>query len=115
MKFPWKANNMVKPLDNIETAEPLRDVRLAGDQLSGVGDRKNAPEELLREREEAGYARGREEAAEEFETRIKELRMELESARCNGVTNLLANLEETVLLNNEQVPPIEASCHVMIK
>jgi len=96
VKFPWKANNMVKPLDNIETAEPLRDVRLAGDQLSGVGDRKNAPEELLREREEAGYARGREEAAEEFETRIKELRMELESARCNGVTNLLANLEETV-------------------
>jgi len=87
---------MVRPLDNIETAEPLRDVRLAGGHVSGVGNGQYASEELLREREEAGYARGREEVAEEYETRIKELRMELDSARCNGVTNLLANLEETV-------------------
>lgn len=96
MKFPWKANNMVKPLDNIETAEPLRDVRLAADHVRGVGNDQRAPYELLQEREEAGYARGREEATEEYEARIKELRTELDSARRNGVTNLLANLEETV-------------------
>ncbi len=96
MKFPWKANKMVKPLDNIETVEPLRDVRLADDHVRGVGSSQRVPEDLLQKREEVGYARGRDEATEEYEARIKELRMELDSSRRNGVTNLLANLEETV-------------------
>ncbi len=95
-KFPWKVNNMVKPLDNIETTEPMRDVRLADSHAKGDGNGQRAPEELFREHEEAGYVRGRDEAAEEYEARIKELRVELDNTRRNGVTNLLANLEQTV-------------------
>ncbi len=52
MKFPWKANKMVKPLDNIETVEPLRDVRLADDHVRGVGSSQRVPEDLLQKREE---------------------------------------------------------------
>ena len=87
---------MVKPLDNIETTKPMRDVRLADNHAGSDRNGQRAPEELLREREEAGYVRGRDEAAEEYEARIKELRVELDNTRRNGVTNLLANLEETV-------------------
>ncbi len=87
---------MVKPLDNIETTEPMRDVRLADNHVGSGSNGQRAPEELLREHEEAGYARGRDEATEEYEVRIKELRVELDNTRRNGVTNLLANLEETV-------------------
>ena len=74
----------------------MRDVRLADNHAGSDRNGQRAPEELLREREEAGYARGREEAAEEYEVRIKKLRVELDNTRRNGVTNLLANLEETV-------------------
>ena len=87
---------MVKPLDNIETPEPLRDVRLADSHTGGDSNGQRTPEELLREREEAGYVRGRDEAAEEYKVRIKELRTELDNTRRNGVTNLLANLEQSV-------------------
>ncbi len=87
---------MVKPLDNIETTEPMRDVRLADSHAKGDSNGQRTPEELLREHEEAGYARGRDEATEEYEVRIKELRVELDNTRRNGVTNLLANLEHTV-------------------
>jgi len=87
---------MVKPLDNIETIEPMRDVRLADNHAKIDRNSQRAPEEILREREEAGYVRGRDEAAEKYELRIKELCVELDNTRRNGVTNLLANLEETV-------------------
>jgi len=87
---------MVKPLDNIETLEPMRDVRLAENSVDGDSNGRRTSEELLQEREEFGYVRGRDEAAEEYEVRIKELRAELDNTRRNGVTNLLANLEQTV-------------------
>ena len=87
---------MVKPLDNIETLEPMRDVRLAENSVDGDSNGRRTSEELLRDREEAGFVRGRDEAAKEYEVRIKELRTELDNTRRNGVTNLLANLEQTV-------------------
>ena len=87
---------MVKPLDNIETLEPMRDVRLAENSLDGDSNSRRTSEELLREREEAGFVRGRDEAAKEYEVRIKELHTELDNTRRNGVANLLANLEQTV-------------------
>ena len=87
---------MVKPLDNIETLEPMRDVRLAENSVDGDSNGRRTSEELLQEREEFGYVRGRDEAAKEYEVRIKELRAELDNTRRNGVTNLLANLEQTV-------------------
>ena len=85
---------MVKPLDNIETTEPMRNVRLANNHTNGNG--RPSADELLREQEEASYTRGREAAAEEYEARIHELRTELDNTRRNGVTNLLANLEQSV-------------------
>ncbi|MBL67957.1 MAG: hypothetical protein CMO66_07515 [Verrucomicrobiales bacterium] len=85
---------MVKPVNSIATAEPLRDVRLA--DAPAPAEPGRVPEELLREHEEAGYNRGREEAAAEYETRLQALRAEMDTASRNGVTNLLANLEETV-------------------
>lgn len=85
---------MVKPLDNIETTEPMRNVRLANNHTNGNG--RPSADELLREQEEASYTRGREAAAEEYEARIHELRAELDNTRRNGVTNLLANLEQSV-------------------
>ena len=85
---------MVKPLDNIETTEPMRDVRLANNHTNG--NARPSADELLREQEEASYTRGREAAAKEYEARIHVLRTELDNTRRNGVTNLLANLEQSV-------------------
>ena len=87
---------MVKPLDNIETTEPMRDVRLADNHTNGNGNGRPSADELLREQEEASYTRGREAAAKEYEARIHVLRTELDNTRRNGVTNLLANLEQSV-------------------
>ncbi|MEC8928572.1 MAG: hypothetical protein VX705_05105, partial [Verrucomicrobiota bacterium] len=91
---------MVKPIDNIVTDTPLRDIRLANsgspsDTANGAG---SAPlsEEVLIEREQVGYKRGRQEAAQEYEVQLQTLRSELEHTRVNGVSNLLANLEQDV-------------------
>lgn len=91
---------MVKPIDNIENPEPMRDVRLVEDHGNGNGQgQAETPlkqDAQLIEREQVGYERGRQEAALEYEVRIKNLRVELDNSRCNGVTNLLANLEQAV-------------------
>ena len=91
---------MVKPIDNIVTEIPLRDIRLASPEEAPGGTNGNghAPvaEEVLVEREQAGYERGRHEAAQEYEAQLQTLRGELENTRVNGVSNLLANLEQDV-------------------
>jgi len=75
---------MVKPIDSITTPEPMRDVRLVNGN------------EALAECEQAGYERGRQEAAAEYEERLNGMRLELDNTRRNGVTNLLANMQEAV-------------------
>ena len=75
---------MVKPIDSITTPEPMRDVRLVNGN------------EVLDEYERAGYERGRQEAAAEYEERLNGMRLELDNTRRNGVTNLLANMEQAV-------------------
>ena len=77
---------MVKPIDNIKTPEPMRDVRLVN------GNKAMAECEL------AGYERGRQEAAAEYQERLKGMRLELDNTRRNGVTNLIANMEQAVQL-----------------
>jgi len=86
---------MVKPIDNIENSEPIADVKLVEPDAVGLVDKKTDETQLV-EREQVGYERGRLEASAEYEERIRELRVELDNTRRNGVTNLLANLEQTV-------------------
>ena len=87
---------MVKPIDNIENSEPIADVKLVEPDAIGSSVAKKIDETQLVEREQVGYERGRLEASAEYEERIRELRVELDNTRRNGVTNLLANLEQTV-------------------
>ena len=91
---------MVKPIDNIVTDTPLRDIRLAnpGSPSDSASVAGSAPlsEDVLIEREQAGYERGRQEAAQEYEVQLQTLRGELENTRVNGVSNLLASLEQNV-------------------
>ncbi|MSR66489.1 MAG: hypothetical protein EXS24_03845 [Pedosphaera sp.] len=106
---------MVRAIDIITTPAPIKDIRIVinGGASNGHGHNHNDEEDssngnghaeteeetghrLLAERETAGYDRGRNEASKEYETRLHNMRMELDNTRRNGVTNLLANLEQTV-------------------
>ena len=102
---------MVRAIDIITTPSPIKDIRIVTAQngsSNGNGhdddsfDNGHAESEeevrsrILVEREKSGYDRGRIDASQEYETRLHQMRSELDNSRRNGVTNLLANLERTV-------------------
>ena len=95
---------MVKAIDNIITGAPLRDIRLAigpAEALLQDFDRSEEPaepplEDQLRESNEQGYSRGRDEAAAEYEGKLKALRQELEETHRNTAGDLLETLEKNV-------------------
>ena len=95
---------MVKAIDNIITGAPLRDIRLAigpAEALLQDSDRSKEPaepplEDQLREGEEQGYSRGRDETIAEYEGKLKTLRQELEETHRNTVGERLDALENNV-------------------
>jgi len=95
---------MVKAIDNIITEAPLRDIRLAigpAEALLQDSDRSGEPaepplEDRLRESENQGYSRGRDETIAEYEGKLKTLRQELEETHCNTVGERLDTLEKNV-------------------
>ena len=95
---------MVKAIDNIITGAPLRDIRLAigpAEALLQDSGRSEEPaalslEDQLRESEEQGYSRGRDETIAEYEGKLKALRQELEETHRNTVGERLDTLEKNV-------------------
>lgn len=103
---------MVRAIDIITTPTPIKNIWIvnanggafnghshAGSDENGNGHEETEEESqsrLLSERETIGYDRGRNEATQEYETRLHQMRLELDNTRRNGVTNLLASLERTV-------------------
>ena len=95
---------MVKAIDNIITGAPLRDIRLAigpAEALLQDSDRSKEPaepplEDQLRESEEQGYSRGRDETIAEYEGKLKALRQELEETHRKTVGERLDTLEKNV-------------------
>ena len=102
---------MVRAIDIITTPSPIKDIRIVTAQNgSSTGDdhdddafdnghaesEEEVRSRILVEREKSGYDRGRNDASQEYETRLHQMRSELDNSRRNGVTNLLANLERTV-------------------
>ena len=95
---------MVKAIDNIITGAPLRDIRLAigpAEALLQDSGRPEKPaalslEDQLRESEEQGYSRGRDETIAEYEGKLKALRQELEETHRNTVGERLDALENNV-------------------
>ena len=95
---------MVKAIDNIITGAPLRDIRLAigpAEALLQDSGRSEAPaalslEDQLRESEEQGYSRGRDETIAEYEEKLQALRQELEETQRKTVGEWLDTLENNV-------------------
>ena len=95
---------MVKAIDNIITGAPLRDIRLAigpAEALLQDSGRSEDPaepplEDQLRESNEQGYSRGRDETIAEYEGKLKALRQELEETHRNTAGDLLDTLEKNV-------------------
>ena len=107
---------MVRSIDNIVTAAPLRDIRLsigpAEALLRGPDDvtdlelqeevqeqfSESFPvnEEELNERERQGYERGREESVAQYEEQIQALRTELDQKNSNELPEMLGKIESQV-------------------
>ena len=107
---------MVRSIDNIVTAAPLRDIRLsigpAEALLRGPGavsdlelqeevqeqfsESVPANEEELNERERQGYERGREESVAQYEAQIQTLRAELDQKNSNELPEMLDKIESQV-------------------
>lgn len=113
---------MVKAIDNIITNAPLRDIRLSigpaeallrepsTEEAPASTDHRNMEgtdsltdsatqpvgEEVLHDREQQGYERGRQEALSEYEAQIQALKAELEQKNSNELPEMLDKIESQV-------------------